>query len=179
MVLPFDICHLRFDILQLSLLVGWLSILVTNFFGFSVVVTALFFWLIPAFSFTFSGSLNPKNSLTIKLFPIKPLLNVATASILLVICYLLFAICKLWYADTLFAKGNAFFQAGEDLNAYPLLQKAVSLAPHEPLYHDRFSQVLANLATIAFLEKKATLSATLLNTALTHSQKQSPPLLKM
>lgn len=35
--------------LNLALLCGWISLLVTNFFGFSVVPTALLFWLYPAF----------------------------------------------------------------------------------------------------------------------------------
>ncbi|MBI4991227.1 O-antigen ligase family protein, partial [Candidatus Gottesmanbacteria bacterium] len=38
-------------ILTFGLSAGWLSILITNFFGFSVVVIQLFFFLIPAISF--------------------------------------------------------------------------------------------------------------------------------
>ena len=49
----FNICYKKdkktADTLSLGLFAGWLSIPVTNFFGFSVVVTQLFFYLIPGF----------------------------------------------------------------------------------------------------------------------------------
>ncbi|MCR4263488.1 MAG: O-antigen ligase family protein, partial [Candidatus Roizmanbacteria bacterium] len=35
-------------ILAMGLFAGWLSLLVTNFFGFSVVATSVYFWLIPS-----------------------------------------------------------------------------------------------------------------------------------
>ena len=46
----FDILDvdLTFDILHLSLFSAWLSILITNFLGFSVVIVQIFFFLIPA-----------------------------------------------------------------------------------------------------------------------------------
>ena len=158
-------------ILMIALLSSYASILVTNFFGFSVVVTSLFFWLIPAISFLFSNSLNPQSSLKISLPTMKQFNNVAIPTVFFVICYLLFVICKLWYADTLFAHGNTLVQANEHITAYPYLQKAVNLRPSEPLYHDKLSINMINLATIAFLENEASLSAALIDQALTHSQK--------
>ena len=41
--------------LHLALLAGFISVLVTNFFGFSVVITSLFFFLFPAFAIITAG----------------------------------------------------------------------------------------------------------------------------
>ena len=41
--------------LSVALLSGWIGFLVTNFFGFTVVPTALLFWLYPAILVSFSG----------------------------------------------------------------------------------------------------------------------------
>ena len=154
-----------------GLFTGWLSILVTNFFGFSVVTVALFFWLIPAISFVLSNSLKPQNSFKISLPTMKRLNNITITIVLFVFCYLFFVICKFWYADVLFARGNTLIQSSEHTTAYPYLQKAVNLRPDEPLYHDKLSLNMANLATVAFLENEATLSADLTTQALSHSQK--------
>jgi len=164
--LDFALCTLHF-----ALLAGYASILITNFFGFSVVTVALFFWLIPAISFVLSNSLKPQNSFKISLPTMKQLNNVTITIILFVFCYLFFVICKFWYADVLFARGNTLIQSSEHTTAYPYLQKAANLRPDEPLYHDKLSLNMANLATVAFLENEATLSADLITQALSHSQK--------
>ena len=158
-------------ILLVALLTSYTSILVTNFFGFSVVVVALFFWLIPAFSFIFSNSLNSQNSLIINLPTNKRFKNIILILIFLVACSMLHVTWNIWSADTAFASANALTQTEDHSTAYSFFQKAVSLKPKEPFYHDKFSLNLANLAILAFFENEASLSAVFTDEALDYSQK--------
>ena len=54
---------LEIRILSIGLFTGWLSILITNFFGFSVVIINLFFFLIPAFIFILNDKLTSNQAL--------------------------------------------------------------------------------------------------------------------
>ena len=57
--------------------------------------------------------------------------NIAIGVVLFVSCYLLFVICKYWYADTKFASGQR--SQGKDLaGAYENLTEAVQYNPDEP-----------------------------------------------
>jgi O-antigen ligase/Flp pilus assembly protein TadD len=136
----FIIWFLKFSIFKfqicLALFAGWVSILVTNFFGFSVVVTNLFLFLFPAMIFVISDK--PKMIRRTIKFPVFP--------IFLSQLLLLALLAIHWYADTQFASGYRFSHAGEFSSAIPLLKKAVDLNPIEPLYHDEYAAALAGLA---------------------------------
>ena len=151
--------------LRFALIAGYSSILVTNFFGFSVVAVALLFWLFPAFVFSLTpSSLNPliiKPFKHLKFSFIKPSLIKLFLLILLLIvsCYLLFVIARLWLADYHFSKGQKYSRASYSSQAHRQLISAILLNPNEALYHAQMSQNAAKIA-LSYKSQQASGSAT-------------------
>jgi len=159
--------------LLLALLSGFLSILVTNFFGFSVVPVSLLFFLYPALSFTL---IKKKEKEMIKASSVKQPLKslwqwLAFGGILLIAFYLLISTLKYWYADTRFALGEKLNKSSEANKAFSFLQKAIAIRPSEPIYYDELSLSAANLAVSAAKQQEATLSAQLIDLAITSSDR--------
>lgn len=170
---PFDIYHLSFII---ALFAGWLSILVTNFFGFSVVVTNLFLFLFPAMIFVLVRNPNPSLAgrqveAHISLRLNRNVNRFFYFTILLASLTLLVLLSRIWYADTLFAGGYRYSHAGQFSAAYPLLTRAVDLNDNEPLYHDEYAATLAGLAAEAMENKQATIGAELMTKSLKESDR--------
>ena len=129
-----------------ALLAGFASILVTNFFGFSVVATSLLFFLFPAMAIVLA---NHQPS-TINYQPQKTL---ATQKILLltVVCCLLYVVSRIagyWYADFTYAKAKTEVRKGQPALARSYFLKAISLSP-EPIFYYDLSLTSANLALAA------------------------------
>lgn len=188
----------KYYLIILAFLAGYISILVSNFFGFSVVIIGIFFFLIPAFVFTLAEALdpqktwsinfskpqitiddaknpNPSNRLTAVPLNLRQWVTIAT--ILLATCYLLFSLGRMWLADKSYAAGYNDIKINEYPKAYESLKEAINLNGGEPTYRSDLSQVEAVLSMAALQENQATLSAYLLNEALKESQKvidQSP-----
>jgi O-antigen ligase len=128
------------------LALGFISILITNFFGFSVVPIALFFFMFPAFSLESPPEKNkhsPKNIFQI----------ICISAILLFTFYILNFIVNLWRADYYYNLGRQ--------NNFNYLNKAVSLNPSESIYQNEMADQLAMLG--------ASQSAVLLSDAVTHA----------
>ncbi len=138
--------------LSLTLFSGWSSILVTNFFGFSVVMTQIFFFLFPAMIVATIENREPR-TFRVK-FPPSAIFLVFLA--LLVSLALLF---RMWYADTRFAAGYRANRAGRFSIALPLLERATTLNRAEPLYWDELSSAYAGLAVAAIEGADATAAA--------------------
>lgn len=116
------------DLFSISLAAGFSGILMANFFGFSTVSTQLQFFLFPVLAITQSaGGQQTENSQKKKPNNHQKVLGIIT---LLTITYLLYTICKYWYADTLFAKGDVFS-----------LQKAIQLSPKEAVFHNKLAEL--------------------------------------
>ncbi|PIZ47524.1 hypothetical protein COY29_05070 [Candidatus Woesebacteria bacterium CG_4_10_14_0_2_um_filter_39_14] len=156
----------------LALFSGFLSILATNFFGFSVVSVSLFFFLYPAISFNL---IKDKEEQTIKKSKKQQLKTpwpwLAFGGILLLAFYLLISTLKYWYADTRFALGEKLNKSSEANKAFPFLQKAITFRSSEPIYYDELSLSAANLAVSAAKQEQATLSAQLVDLAITSSDR--------
>jgi tetratricopeptide (TPR) repeat protein len=167
--------------LTLALLAGYLSILVTNFFGFSVVITNIYLFMIPAFVFILGGMINLKRQFV---FPktesgiiTKPSTNLVRGKlslyqwafiffIILVSCFLLLNLFKFWNADKAYALGYNLDRAGEYQQAYPYLQKALDLRAGEPVFKDELTINNAILAGALLTQEEAktsTNTATLAN----------------
>ena len=136
--------QLEIRLIRNSLFAGYISILITNFFGFSVVPVALEFFLFPAMAITlgFSGKRtadSPKTKLnnTQKTFIVISLFAV-TCTLYAISCY--------WYADVLYSKAKQYNSAGKYPEALSFLQQAVKLSPNEALYRNELSQTSASLA---------------------------------
>ncbi len=155
------------NFIQIGLFTAWLSILITNFFGFSVVVIQLFFYLIPAISFTLArpplanGVIKPKTQSTPSNYQLA-----ISFLVFLVICYLLFVISKIWYADLYFAAGHNASQSQEYATAYQNFRQAIILNDNEPFYYNEFSLPSAQIAAALFDEKEGTISAQLTREAI-------------
>jgi len=160
----------QFKILNTAIFSGWLSILVSNFFGFSVVPVALLFFLYPAFLFILKNEEEEKN----EFFKKKPssLKGVHYFIIILIfsfLLYLLFFLYRLWYADVLYAKGQRFNKQGLYDQSYQYLTEAINLNPSEPVYHDELALSTANLGVLAFEQGQINLSNQLIQYSLSQS----------
>lgn len=155
------------SILIYGLAAGWVSLLITNFFGFSVVVTQLLFFLFPAAMLMVQGTTQTKQWK-------KETLLLRTQRILLVLTFVATIIVVTllslsWFADKTFATGYRASRSGNYANAYAPLGESVRLNRYVPLYHDEYAVVLSSLALGAFESQDATLAGTLAVYALTEN----------
>lgn len=132
-------------LINLALLSGWASILITNFFGFSTVPISILFFLYPAvalviasptqskFGNTHSQNLSVGQKITI-------------FSSLLVTSYLLLVISKYWYADYLYAQAKAENDSGNYTQGGEIMLKAIKLSRGEAIYYDELAQSSAGVA---------------------------------
>ncbi len=142
---------------------SFISILVTDFFGFSVVNTNIYLFLLPAFVFFFEETLPHANHL---LLPIKPTQSKEVSGIAwlgitilsVVGGYLLLVLIQYRSADIAYALGQNLDHAGQYQQAYPLLHQAVQQRPDEPVFKDETSLNDAVLAG-ALMAQKDTASA--------------------
>lgn len=131
---------------------GWMSILITNFFGFSVVIVQLFFFLLPAMLFLPSEDDSPVETKKSAGGVFRGILLLLTFALT---TFLLFTLAKYWYADVLFAQGYHLSRNQEYLDAYKYLQSALILNKSEPFYYDEIAHPISQLAVILTDEKKA------------------------
>jgi len=126
----------------IGLFLGYLSILITNFFGFSVVNIALFFFLFPAIALLLSNQ--PTGEILVKIkYP-----TFVTASAVFLILFLPAKIFTLWTSDIAFASGKAFSQYGPEYlsSALESLSTAVKANKKEPLYKSILAESQAQAA---------------------------------
>lgn len=148
-----------------ALLSGYISILITNFFGFSVVIISLYFLLIPAFFFMITSPVDVAHKKTyppVSLF--QWMLIIVISGIAWLMSYNLYLY---WHADTVYALGNNLDKTSNYQQAYPLLENAVNLEPDEPVYKDELAVNLATLAQAFFLQKDSSTGAQLAEKAIT------------
>ncbi|KKT54793.1 MAG: hypothetical protein UX08_C0017G0020 [Candidatus Collierbacteria bacterium GW2011_GWB1_45_35] len=118
--------------LSSSLLLGFISILITNYFGFSVVNVALFFFLFPAI---YLSTLDNNKIISLKLNQPKTL---STILVLALSLSLLLGVRKMWVADLNYTAGRG--NLAKNL-------EAVRLNPREPLYLAQLGNIQALVAT--------------------------------
>jgi len=156
-------------VLILALVSGYISLLISNFFGFSVVIVNLFMFLIPALVFMLANLINYDKNISFS-FASKKVDNKklqaeeytvtkpiwATIGVVAVISgYLIFTLINFWNADKDYAKGYNYDRVNQYQTAYPLLHKAVTARPDEPVFKDELAINDAVLA-ISILGQKLT-----------------------
>ncbi|MCL5090478.1 MAG: O-antigen ligase family protein [Patescibacteria group bacterium] len=170
----FEFCTLSF-----ALFSGWISILVSNFFGFSVVLISLYFYLIPAFIFVLVS-----DSATASPYPTshpRPISHFSPSPInfgqklgllitLLLSAYLLYSLRQVWLADAHYANGQKLYRQNQYLSAYEEISKAIDLFPNEPVFLNDLSSVTAGLALLAGDQKEATMTTQLTKLAADYSK---------
>ena len=147
-------------ILVIGIIAGYITMLVSNFFGFSVVIVNLYIFLAPLFVIMLLGLVNPDRQLV---FPT----NTQAASdesvgpyqwTAILICmglavWMIFGL--IWYrqADIAYALGNNLDKVGQYQQAYPQLLQAVQMEPGEAVYQDELSINLAALSAGLYSQK--------------------------
>ncbi len=140
-----------------ALLSAYISILITNFLGFSVVIISLYFFLIPVFFFMITNPANiadKKTHTPVNLF--QWTLIIVVTSIAGLMSYNLYLF---WYADTAYALGNNLDKISSYQQAYSYLDNAVKIEPNEPVFKDELAVNLATLAQAFFLQNDASTGA--------------------
>lgn len=149
--------------LSIALFAGWMSILITNFFGFSVVILQIFLFLFPAFVLCIHQSITTAYTRALKSsFPS----SAVTIGTIVVTVIVIAVIVSQWYADTLYATSYRLARSGQFVTAQSLIQRAEMLNPGEPVYRDEMSTTLTALATAEFQQQNATAGAQLAQQAL-------------
>lgn len=139
--------------LNIALLAGYVSLSVTNFFGFSVVPTQLQFFLFPAFAFALGNSQPPATGNQLKkLSGSQKFLTLIVAGCMLLV---IFAACKYWYADTLYNKGQSYNKIQKPDLALPYLSSTAALEPNQALYASELANSYATIALAYYQQKDA------------------------
>ena len=123
--------------LSLAILASYVSILITNIAGFSVVIVSLFFFLIPSLINTSQNKIIKKHSLTF-LIPI-----------FIFIC-LFFSqkILSSYFADIFYARSESNNNQEQYQTAYKEISQSISFSPNEPIFLIQASSLAAKMAVI-------------------------------
>ncbi|KKQ92508.1 MAG: hypothetical protein UT58_C0008G0009 [Microgenomates group bacterium GW2011_GWC1_39_7b] len=151
----------------LGLLAGYTSLLVTNFFGFSVVPTQLQLFLFPAIAIILAKSEEVK----VKSETINTNQKVLILITLLVLSYSLFVIGKYWYSDTLYAKGKGYNSIQRPDAAINYLVRATNMKPNQPLFHSELANSYAAMALALYNQKDINGSKKYVDLAISESDK--------
>ena len=154
-------------ILTVCLLISYLTILITNFFGFSTTTIQLFFFLIPAFVFS---AFLPTTT-----YPLQPdkLTNIQKLGIFLLLSstiYLLYSVAIYYLADVNYSFGLKYSRINDQQKAVEYFEKAVKLRP-EPVYIDKFSSSLSYLSAVANMQKQYELAKQIASLSDTYNRK--------
>lgn len=158
--------------LLLAIFVGWFSILITNFFGFSVVVVQLSLFLFPLLSFVLIAQKNDPNVLWNKPFQVSKITQqgIILSSCIAIILYSA-ALWNAWDADRIFTIAYRFEKLGQYAQAYPPMRDAVGKNPEEPLYRDERANLLTSISMTALESGQTTLSAQLAQEAVGENER--------
>jgi len=159
----------QFSILNSALLSGWLTISITNFWGFSVVIVNIFLFLLPALAYSLNTPSDNIPNPPLKLKPWQILLLLISCSSTLFIFY---SISKYWLADVYYASGQKYlksFTATEDptyiLSSYNSLLSAYEANSADPSISSDLATIMAYMALLT-TETDSTASSQLAATAI-------------
>jgi putative inorganic carbon (hco3(-)) transporter len=144
------------ELLIIALTASFITILITNFFGFSVVIMNIYLFLIPLFVLMLGGLLKEDHALQHKFGQEheskKQHMSLNGLQWTLITVFVVFAAWQqvdlLTYrqADVAYALGSNLDKTGNFQQAYPQLKQAVETKPGEPVYKD---ELAINLAAIS------------------------------
>lgn len=159
----FEICTLNF-----ALLTGYASILVTNFFGFSVVPTSLLFFLFPALA---EGLEQESERVKVnRLEKLKSIQILATSLILSFTLLLFYSIYQYWSADFHYSKAQKL-ESSDLPEAQKAISRALTLSPNESLFWIESSDIAASFAQEALAAKDSTKTIEYVQKTVTDAQK--------
>ena len=134
------------ELLVAALLAGYGTILITNFFGFSVVMVNILFYLFPAFAFLLLGKINYQKSVSFPLvskenYSYNGIQKGVMIALILISGYLIYTLITYWNADRNYYYGMNFDRSATAAydKAYLFLKQAVNQRPNEPTFLDEFA----------------------------------------
>ena len=134
----------KINILPLSLLTGFASLLITNFFGFSTVSTQIEFFLFPAMAVSLSVLPKAKDSKKINNLDNNRKLYIF--GLALISAVLVYSVLRYWHADTLFAKGKKANEGQNYTLGQGYLTKATKISPKEAMFHNELANSYTGIA---------------------------------
>lgn len=137
-------------ILSLGVLCSFITILITNFFGFSISVINIYFYLIPAIIYMIANPIVINRSQNTATSINKIIIGLVLMSALF-ICY---SITIYFVADINYNEAENQYQSGNASLALESFVQANKLR-YEHVYEDKFAGFLANLALSYSLQKDA------------------------
>lgn len=144
------------ELLSIVILASYIAYLIQNFFGFSVVAITVLFYLLPAFYFVSTGTVQTKIT-NITFLRAVPTRVFVTLVIVVLFLYGLLTTVRFWIADIEYAKGFQAMSNGDATEAYIALTQATYFNSAEPLYYSYLGFVASHLAEAAHDEKDAAL----------------------
>ena len=138
-------------LLVLALASSYISILVSNFFGFSVVIINLYFFFIPALVLVLTGKIKKTNSPEGEMSPSKAFVLIVFGLFCL---YMLIQLVNFWFADQNYSMGYNLNRAQQYGQANKYLEDAVNLYPTEDLYKNELALNYAAIALLLSSEKQ-------------------------
>lgn len=158
----------RNNLLSISLLAGYASLLVTNFFGFSVVPTQIELFLFPAVAAAITISEPEPKKSTKKIESSQKTLMVIVAGTAV---YALIIISNYWNADRLYALGKGYNSVSKPDVATKYLTEAINLEPNQALYYGELANSYASLALAFNQQKQADQAKQIGNAAIAENDK--------
>jgi len=133
------------QIIIIALYCNYLTMLATNFFGFSVVTVNTLFFLIPALVFVIaSPDKKPLKNLSFPLPDLPQIIFLFAIFTFLIINH--YYLVQRWRGDYFFNQGEKQHQQSQYSQAHQAYQKAIQLNPYEPFYTNSAATNLAYLA---------------------------------
>ena len=133
-------CKLKTENWSLTILCSYLSILITNFAGFSVVTTSLFFFLLPAF-------LNPDQEITCPVKGSWPKAGrVLIIPLFIISLFFINKTIRFYLADITFAKAENYDSVNDYQKALSYIQISHKFNPKEPLYTDKLATIYSKIS---------------------------------
>lgn len=138
------------SILVICLLLSYLTILVTNFFGFSTTSVNVFFYLIPGFIYILYKPHSDSISTQSHISMVRKLWVIIPVGVLL---YILFFLFQYFIADIRYNEAESYSRSG-DYQQAAVEYNDIMKMHYEHIYEDKLSYVLANLTYVAAYQKE-------------------------
>ncbi|MEK9169949.1 MAG: O-antigen ligase family protein [Patescibacteria group bacterium] len=152
--------------LTVCLLIAYITILITNFFGFSTTTIQLFFYLIPAIIILGNNQQTETKKFEKVVFHQWLVIFILAISTI----YFLFSIIIYYLADVNYSYGLKYSKINDQQKAAGYFERALKLRA-EPVYMDKFSSSLAYLSAVANMQNQIELSKQIANLSDSYNKK--------
>ncbi|MDE2026820.1 MAG: O-antigen ligase family protein, partial [Patescibacteria group bacterium] len=161
-------------LLSLSLITSLFTILISNFFGFSVVIVNVYLFVIPLFVLAINNYVDPQKVI---FFPGAESKNTEVGygqkmgiSVMCIVgIYFIAVLINFWFADREYGFANNLDKVGQYQLAFDPIHKAVENRPDEPVFKDELSINDAYMAIAYAQQKDATNASRLVQEAIAAS----------